>query len=61
MGSEVAHKLTNNVAPIGVCVLLTFCSLAADDSELPAGNTGRDSSTQSTLPQRSESLTIATN
>ena len=61
MSSEVAHKLTNEVAPIGVCVLLTFCSLAADNSELPADNTGRDSPTQSTLPERSESLTKAIN
>ena len=53
--SEVAHKLTNDVTPIGVCcMLLTFCYLAADDSELPADNTGGDSPTQSTLPQRSE-------
>ena len=60
--SEVTHKLTNDVTPIGVCcVLLTFCSLAADDSELPADNTGGDSSTASTLPERSKSLTIAIN
>ena len=61
MSSKVTHKLKNDVTLIGICVLLNFCSLAADDSELPADNTGRDSSTQSTLPERSESLTIAIN
>ena len=61
MSSKVTHKLTNDVVPLGVCVLLTFCSLAADDSELPADNTGGGSPTPSTLPQRSESSTIAIN